>query len=350
MTTATLKADTAGSRPAVSWFARRSGSILVLLALLVGLALLSLAIGSNLLPFRDVIAALQGEGTVEARRVVLDQRLPRLVLAIIVGAALAVAGALMQALTRNPLADPGILGVNAGASLAVVTAVAVIGNTSIWFYLWFALAGAALASAAVFILGGAASRHTSPSRLVLAGVAFSMAVTSFVQLVIISDQKVFNEFRFWSAGSLEFRSWSIIGAVILFIVAGLILALWSAPALNALALGDETGAALGINVKALRITVLLSITLLAGAATAAVGPIMFVGLGVPYLVRALVGPDVRWVLPLSLLAGPVFFLVADVLARVVVMPQEIQTGIMTALLGGPVFVAIIQRSTGRLLV
>ncbi|MGO2612258.1 FecCD family ABC transporter permease [Corynebacterium flavescens] len=328
---------------------RRALSIVLIGAALFLALLCSLAIGSNPIPVPDVLAALtHGEGGVAAR-VVLSQRLPRLLLVLVVGAALAVAGALMQSLTRNPLADPGILGINAGAALAVVVAVAVWGVTSIWFYLWFALAGSALATIAVYVLGGGLSRGATAARLVLAGVALSMAVSSLVQLVILSDQHVFNEFRFWASGSLESRGYDVLGAVAPLIIGGLILALCCAPGLNALALGEATGASLGVNVRTLRVLVLVAITVLAGAATAAVGPIMFVGLGVPYLVRALCGPDLRWVIPVSAITGPLLLIAADLLARVVVAPQEIQTGIVTALLGGPIFIAIIRRRKGRAL-
>ncbi|WJY68456.1 putative siderophore transport system permease protein YfiZ precursor [Corynebacterium auris] len=275
--------------------------------------------------------------------VIQGHRIPRTVLAVVIGSALGVAGALMQALTRNPLADPGILGVNAGSSLAVVVAVAVAGVASIWFYVWFAFLGAAAASVAVYVLGGLARRSSTPARLALAGVAVSMAVTSFVEFVSLSNQNVFNEFRFWAAGSLENRGYPVIGAVVGFIAVGLILAVASGPALNALALGDDHGAALGVNIRRTRSTVMLAVTLLAGAATAAAGPIMFVGLGVPYLARWVCGPDQRWVIPFSALAAPAILLTADILARVVVYPQEIQTGIVTALVGAPLFVAIVRR-------
>ncbi|MDR0593100.1 MAG: iron ABC transporter permease, partial [Bifidobacteriaceae bacterium] len=269
--------------------------------------------------------------------------LPRSLIVMVAGAALGVAGALIQSLTRNPLADPGVLGINAGASLAVVVAVAAFGVASIWFYLWFAFVGAALAAGAVYLLGGAGRQSASPVRLALAGVAISMAISAFVDTVILSNQHAYNEFRFWAAGSAEGRGYPVFWAVVGFIGAGLILAFASAPALNALALGEETGKSLGVRVGRTRGLVMVAVTLLAGAATAAVGPIMFIGLGVPYLARAVCGPDQRWVLPYSALAAPAVMLAADVLARVILAPQEVPVGIMSALLGGPVFVAIARR-------
>lgn len=329
--------------------AQRAGAARVGFAFAVAAALLalgltaSLAVGSNPIPLGRVWQLLwTPDGSFEAV-IVLEQRLPRTLIVVVVGAALGVAGALMQSLTRNPLADPGVLGINAGASLAVVCAVAFFGIASIWFYLWFAFAGAAAASVAVYLLGGTGRQTATPVRLALAGVAISMAISALVQTVILSNQHAFNEFRFWAAGSVEGRGYPVLAAIAGFVVAGVLVALATAPALNALALGEETGRALGVRVARTRALVMIAVTLLAGAATAAAGPIVFIGLGVPYLARAICGPDQRWVLPYSLLAAPAVLLVADVLARVVIAPQEVQVGIMAAILGGPVFIAIVRR-------
>lgn len=321
----------------------RLGVLLLFLGLLAAAMLVSLAVGSNPIPFERVWQLLIAPDVSYDASVITEQRLPRTLLVAVVGAALGVAGALMQSLTRNPLADPGILGVNAGAALAVVVAVAIFGLTSIWFTLWFAFAGAALASVLVYVLGSAGRGPATPVRLALAGVAISMAVTSLVQTVILADQRAFNEFRFWAAGSAEGRGFSVLWAVLAFIVLGLILAVSLAPSLNALALGDETGRALGVRVARTRAAVMIAVTLLAGAATAAVGPIAFVGLGVPYLARAVCGPDQRWVLPFAAVMAPVLLLAADVLGRVIIAPQEVQVGIIAAILGGPVFVALARR-------
>ncbi len=325
-------------------------TVLAGFAALAAVALLvSLAVGSNPIPLGDVWQLLTHPSGSFESAVVNEQRVPRTLLIVVVGAALGVAGALMQSLTRNPLADPGILGVNAGASLAVVLAVAVFGVASIWFYLWFAFAGAALASVLVYVLGAgvgrgaAGGRVATPVRLALAGVAISMAISALVQTVILSNQHAFNEFRFWAAGSAEGRGYPVLWAVLGFVVLGLVVALSLAPSLNALALGDETGRALGVRVARTRVLVMIAVTLLAGAATAAVGPIGFVGLGVPYLARAVCGPDQRWVLPYSAVMAPTLLLAADVLGRVVIAPQEVQVGIIAAILGGPVFIALARR-------
>ncbi|MGO1543369.1 MAG: FecCD family ABC transporter permease [Gulosibacter sp.] len=275
--------------------------------------------------------------------IIHQQRVPRTILGIIVGAALGVAGALMQSLTRNPLADPGVLGINAGASVAVVLVVALTGVSGISFYLWFAFAGAALASIAVYSLGSSRRNSATPVRLALAGVAISAALQAFTNTIILGNQTAFNEFRFWVSGSLEGRFYSVLFAILPFIVVGILLALLLAPSLNALALGAETGKSLGVRVGQTRVGTMVAITLLCGAATAAVGPISFVGLAVPFAARLMVGSDQRWVIAFSAILGPAWLLAADVIARVVVRPEEVQVGIIAALLGAPVFVAIVRR-------
>ncbi len=321
----------------------RLGVVLVVCGCLLLAVLLSLSVGSNPIPLgRAWGLLLHPDGS--AQSVVLHElRLPRTVVGLVVGAALGLGGALMQSLTRNPLADPGILGVNAGAGFAVVLAVAVAGVSGIWFYLWFGFAGAAVASVAVYTLGAAGRQSATPVRLALAGVAITAALSALTQTVILADQQAFNEFRFWVTGSLESRGWVVLGAAGPFIAAGVLLALLLAPSLNALALGADTGRSLGVRVRRTRMLTMVAITLLCGAATAAVGPISFVGLAVPFVARALVGSDQREVSVLCLLLGPTWLLVADVLARVVVAPEEIGAGIVAALLGAPVFVAVVRR-------
>ncbi|MFT4217536.1 MAG: iron chelate uptake ABC transporter family permease subunit [Micropruina sp.] len=324
--------------------AARAGLAFVVAAGLLALGMLfSLGVGSNPIPPGRVWELLrQPDGSFDAV-VVLDQRLPRTLVLVVVGAALGVAGALMQSLTRNPLADPGILGINAGASLAVVLAVAVTGVSGIGFYLWFAFAGAAVAAVGVYLLGMAGHASPSPVRLALAGVAISMTVASLVQTVILANANAFNEFRFWAAGSVEGRGFPVLLTTGGFIAAGLVLACCLAPALNVLALGEDAGRALGVRVGLVRGLAVVAVTALAGAATAAAGPIMFVGLGVPYLARAVFGPDQRLVLPGTALAAPVLLLVADIVARLVVLPGEVPVGVVAAILGGPAFVLIVRR-------
>ena len=315
----------------------------VLAVAVLGVAIAaSLFFGSNNISPGQVWASLSNNGDTATDTLVLQQRLPRTIVVVLVGAALGVAGALMQALTRNPLADPGILGINAGASIAVVAGVAFVGVQGINNYIFLAIAGALLASIMVYLLGGAGSSVPSPARLTLAGVAISMAISSLVQAIILSNANAFNEFRYWAAGSVEGRGWPVLEHIWVFIVLGLVFAFASAPSLNALSLGEEMGTALGVKVWRTRVLTFSAITILAGTATAAVGPLMFVGLAVPYAARGLFGHDNRAILAGSVVIGPVFLLAADVLARLVIMPQEVQTGLLSAVLGGPIFIAVVR--------
>jgi iron complex transport system permease protein len=310
---------------------------------LAGAVILSLSFGSKDIPLAETWALLFAPNGSSESTVLHELRVPRTLMALVVGSALGVAGALMQSLTRNPLADPGILGINAGASFAVVLSVAIIGMSSIFVYLWFAFLGAAIASVAVYLLGAVGRQSVTPTRLALAGVAISAALEALTEAVVLGDQAVFNEFRFWVAGSLEGRSYDILLTVLPFICIGLLLAVTLAPALNALALGAEKGRSLGVNVKRTQVLTMSAVTLLCGAATAAIGPVGFVGLAVPFLARGLVGSDQRWVMVFSVLLGATWLLLADVIARTVVRPEEVQVGIVAALLGAPFFVAMVRR-------
>lgn len=356
MTTATPAVVDGGTKPSSTAGGDHSGRVEIhrpgsvraaaVVGVLVALALailLSLSVGSKPIPLGETWRILLSPDGSQNATVLHELRVPRTVMGIVVGMALGVAGALMQSLTRNPLADPGILGVNAGASFAVVLAVALTGVSGISFYMWFAFAGAAIAATAVYSLGAAGRSSATPVRLALAGVAISAALQALTDAVILGNQVAYNEFRFWVAGSFEGRGWGILLNVAPFIAVGLVLALLLSPALNALTLGDDTGKALGVRVTRTRTLTMVAVTLLAGAATAAVGPIGFVGLAVPFLSRWLVGTDQRWVTVFSALLGPVWLLTADVIARVLVRPDEVQVGIIAALIGAPIFVLIVRR-------
>jgi ferric enterobactin transport system permease protein fepD len=247
----------------------------------------------------------------------------------------------MQSLTRNPLAEPGLMGVNAGAAVAVIGSVVVFGVMGIWQYMVAATIGGALAAVLVYTLGR--GRDGSIVKLALAGVAISAALSAIAQGLILADQDAYNEFRVWVAGSLEGRGMDIASTVGPVIVLGMLVAFFVAPAINALSMGEEAATSLGVSVRTTQNLTLLAVTVLAGAATAAVGPIGFVGLAVPFVVRALLGNDVRWVNYGSALLGPVWLLCADVLARVLVAPQETQVGIVATLAGAPVFLFLMTR-------
>lgn len=321
---------------------RRGTTALVVIVVAIAMAaILGFAVGSNAISPLRVVAGLLGTDPA-ARTIVVGNRLPRVLLALLVGAALGLAGHLMQSLTRNPLADPGLLGIQAGASAVVVSAIAFLGISTPSGYIWFALLGSGLAAGTVYAVGSGRG-SASPVRLVLAGAAISGCLYAYVSGVIVVDQYAFVSYRFWEVGTLTGRDLSIIGVVLWFLVAGVVLALLLAPSLDALALGEETATALGARSQRTRVLGIVAVTLLTAAATAAVGPIGFIGLAVPHVTRALVGPGHRWGLPLSALVGILLLLVADVLARVIAWPQEVGVGIVTAVVGAPVLVWLVRR-------
>lgn len=308
--------------------------------ILVLVALASIAIGAKELSLGQVWHGLfEDSGTYGD--VVVTERLWRTLLGLLAGAALGLAGAVLQALTRNPLADPGLLGINAGASAAVVTAMTYFGVTSLRGYVWFAFFGAAAVGALVWFLGG--SRGATPVRLALAGTAISAALYGYLQAVMITDEAALGKMRFWTVGSLTSASESTILQVLPFLAGGTLLALALARPLNAMEMGDDTARALGANLNRTRALSMLAAVVLCGAATAACGPIVFVGLMVPHVVRSFTGPDLRWILPYAAILSPVLLLGADVIGRVVARPSELQVGIVTAIIGGPVFIFLVRR-------
>ncbi|MER6490180.1 FecCD family ABC transporter permease [Streptomyces griseorubiginosus] len=314
--------------------------LFVSLAVLVAVGVASIAIGAKGLSVAEVWHGLFHDTGTYGDVVVAD-RLSRTVLGLLAGAALGLSGAVLQALTRNPLADPGLLGINAGASAAVVTAITFFGVTSLSGYVWFAFVGAAAVGALVWFLGG--SRGATPVRLALAGTAISAALYGYLQAVMITDDQALNKMRFWTVGSLSSASTSTILQVLPFLAAGSLLALSLARPLNAMGMGDDTAKALGANLNRTRALAMLAATVLCGAATAACGPIVFVGLMVPHVVRSFTGPDLRWILPYATVLSPVLLLGSDVIGRIVARPAELQVGIVTALIGGPVFIFLVRR-------
>ncbi|WP_243226769.1 iron ABC transporter permease [Microbacterium sp. CIAB417] len=335
-------------RGAASRLTGTLGMVLAPVILLVALAL-SLAVGARFVPLDEVVLSLFGQGDQNVLNIVGELRVTRTVNAVICGVALGAAGVLMQALTRNPIADPGLLGVSAGASFGVVGGMAVFGALGVGATVWLALVGAALAASVIFWFSGTRFAAGSPVRLVLAGVAFSAILAGGSQAVVLTDETVLDAFRFWRVGSLTARPVDEVLPLVAFIVVGVLLALALGPALNLLALGDDSATALGVRPGIVRALVLVAVTLLCGTATAIAGPISFVGLVIPHLVRRMVGPDLRLVLPLSLCAAPVMLLLADTLGRVIGGGGEVQVGIVTALIGGPLLVAfVVGRRGGKL--
>ena len=318
-------------------------ALVVLVASMVG----SLAVGARYIPpaevLRTLLDALDGRGAGEVREIVVGLRLPRAFVGAVVGAALGVAGALIQALTRNPLADPGILGVNAGAGFLVTIGIGWFGVGDIQGYVWFSFAGAAAATLLVFVIGASGPAGATPVRLTLVGVALGALLSGVSSMISLLNPSVFEGMRFWGAGTLTSRDEHVLFAVLPFILIGLLLAATVAAPLNAIALGEDLARSLGAGVMRTRIIVIVAVTLLAGGATAAAGPIGFVGLMVPHVVRWFVGPDQRWILAYTLVCAPILVLAADVLGRVIVPPQEMQVGIVTAFIGAPVLVLLARR-------
>ncbi|MFI1925413.1 MULTISPECIES: iron ABC transporter permease [unclassified Streptomyces] len=332
------RAETAPAPP--NRRAIRSFGLLAALAVLLLVATASIAVGAKELSVAQVLHGLFEDSGTYAD-VVVDERLSRTVLGLLVGAALGLSGAVLQALTRNPLADPGLLGINAGASAAVVTAITYFGVTSLTGYVWFAFFGAAAVGALVWFLGG--SRGATPVRLALAGTAISAALYGYLQAVMIMDDAALARMRFWTVGSLSTATDQTIRQVLPFLVVGTLLAFALARPLNAVAMGDDTAKALGADLNRTRALSMLAATVLCGAATAACGPIVFVGLMVPHIVRSFTGPDLRWIMPYAAVLSPVLLLGSDVIGRVVARPSEVQVGIITAIIGGPVFIFLVRR-------
>ncbi|WP_373427624.1 FecCD family ABC transporter permease [Arthrobacter sp. B3I9] len=320
-----------------------------LLAAVVVLALVtaaSLAVGARGLAPETVWQALTQFDPANGDHAVVHARIPRTVLGLLAGAALGLAGAAMQGLARNPLADPGILGVNAGAALAVVTGIYVFGISSLGGYIWFAFIGAAAAAAVVYVIASLGRDGATPVKLALAGAALSAGLFSLMNVILVSSQDTLDRFRFWQVGGIAGRDWSAVLPGVPFLVLGAAIVLGAGRTLNSLALGDDIARGLGQRVGLVRGITAAGIVLLCGSATALAGPIGFVGLVIPHAVRFLSGPDYRWILPISTILAPALLLAADVAGRVVLLPGEVPAGIMTALVGAPVFVWLVRRGKG----
>lgn len=321
---------------------RRASLLLCFMLLLAALALASLAVGSKHLDLSTVLGALLNPDDSADHAIILESRLPRALLGILAGSALGIAGALVQSMTRNALAEPGILGVNAGASLAIVIAVGSFGINGFSGYVWFAFGGAVLATGAVYLVGMAGARSSDPVRLVLAGVALGAVLSGIGTALALVHPAAFDQLRAWTVGSLEGRSSEILLPLALAVSAGFILAAFTGRSLNALALGDDTAKSLGYRVGRARVLILLAVTVLAGAATAAVGAIGFLGLMAPHLARRFSGPDARWMLAFTAVLAPIILLLADVLGRVII-PGELEAGVVCAFVGAPVLIALARR-------
>lgn len=322
--------------------ATRRRLVIVLLAIALAIVCIaSIFFGSQRIDVDEVwLGLITGQGDPGA--IVQGMRVPRTLIGLAVGAALGIAGALIQGFTRNPLADPGILGVNAGASLGVTIGVAFFGLSAASGYIWFSFAGAIVATVLVYLIGSAGRSAPDPLRMTLAGVALGAVMGGVVAAIGLLNPRAFDAIRTWNAGSLTALTPDV-HTVIPFLLVGLVLAFCLAPSLNALALGDELATALGSRVVLTRVLSIVAVTLLCGAATAAAGPIAFVGLMVPHAVRWFVGPHQGWILLGTLFAAPLLLLTADVVGRSVLRSGELPVSVMTALIGAPVLIALVRR-------
>ncbi|GAA5206508.1 iron ABC transporter permease [Streptomyces thinghirensis] len=316
--------------------------------ILVVAAAASLAVGARALSPAEVWHGLfaapdSDQRLTEIRLIVRTVRVPRTVLAVVAGIALGIGGALIQGYTRNPIADTGLLGVNSGASFAVVSGIALFGFTNPFQYVWFAFLGAAVAGVVVFGLSSIGRGAGNPLTLALAGQGVTVFLAAMTTAVALTDKASLNALRFWNAGSVAGVGFDVIWPVTGFIAVGLVLALTTLPAINLLNLGDDVARGLGVNIALSRTVGIVAITLLAGAATAACGPIAFIGLMVAHVARYLTGPDYRWLVPYAGLLGAVVLLVCDIVGRLVVRPGELDAGVLVALLGAPFFAALVWR-------
>lgn len=324
----------------------RTAWLLVAVVVLAAVSAASLAIGARGVPLSTVWEALTNFNAADGNHAVVIARIPRTVLGLLAGAALGLAGAAMQGVARNPLADPGILGLNAGAALAVVIGIYVFGVGSLTGYIWFAFIGAAAAAVVVYAIASRGRDGATPVKLALAGAALSAGLFSLLNVILVSSQDTFDRFRFWQVGSIGGRDWSVLLPALPFLATGAVIILASGRVLNSLALGDDIARGLGQNVGLSRGITGLGIVLLCGSATALAGPIGFLGLVIPHAVRFLTGPDYRWILPFSMVSAPILLISADVIGRVILLPGEVPAGIMTALVGAPVFIWLIRRGKG----
>lgn len=332
------------SAPVLAGASSRTAGLAGATLLLLGCVVASLGIGALDVPPGEVVRAFTAyDAASDAHTVIRELRVPRTELGVLVGAALGAAGALMQGVTRNPLADPGILGINAGAGLAVVLAIRLLGVDSTTAYAFFGLLGAAGAAVAVAILGGGGRGADTPIRLALAGAVLNALLLALTSAVLVFDAETLDQFRFWIVGSIAGRGGDVVTGVLPFLAAGLAISMVAGRWLNALALGDDVATSLGQRVGWTRAAVAAGFVLCAGAAVAAAGPIAFVGLCVPHVARAIVGTDQRWVVPYSALLGALLLLSADVLGRLVARPAELEVGIVVAAIGAPFFVLLVRR-------
>lgn len=318
--------------------------------LLLGMCVLaSLAWGSKNIEFSQVINAVLNSNDTSFATLVVLERIPRTIFSIMAGASLGISGALMQSITRNPIADPSILGVNTGASLFVVIGMAFFNINSAHQYIWLALAGAGITSVLVYFIASIGNGGMTPIKLALAGAATSAVLTSLVSAIILPRSDVMDTFRFWQVGSVSGATWDSITLILPFVIVGLIISIVATPALNVLALGDEVATGLGVNIGVIRVICAIAGVILSGATTAIAGPIGFIGLMIPHSIRLIFGSKLNSIVPMSAILGAALLIISDVIGRVVGSPGEIQVGIITAFIGAPILIMIARKAKVRAL-
>ena len=323
--------------------ARRVVGLGLLIVALAGVCIFSITMGSRAITLMTIWDAFTSyDPTSASETVVREMRVPRTLLGLSVGAALGLSGAILQGVTRNPLAEPGIMGINTGASAFIVFAIMVLGTQQLSVYIWFGFLGAAVATVMVYTIASFGREGATPVKLALAGAAVTATFYSLTNAIVMTNVEALNELRFWQVGSLAGRYLPVFWQTLPFIVVGVVVALGAGRALNGLALGEDVAVALGQRVRLTRAVMFVTVAILCGAATAACGPIVFIGLVVPHLARMLCGPDYRWILAYSLVLTPMVFLIADIIGRVVVSPSELQVGVVLGVLGAPAFVALVR--------
>lgn len=322
--------------------------VTILSLLVLSLAIyLSLRYGSRAVSMHDFLLAFSDKADVPFETSVIRTRIPRTVFGVIAGAGLGVSGVVMQSITRNPLADPSILGINTGASLFVVIGMAFFGISSANQYIWLALLGAGLTSVFVYAMANIGASGMTPVKLALAGTATSISLNSLVSTIMMPRTQVMDQFRFWQVGSIGASSVETIQLALPFIIIGFIIAIIMSPSLNTLALGDDMATSLGLNVNLVRGISAISSVLLCGSITALAGPIGFVGLMVPHFIRLIFGSDMRYMIPFSAIGGAILLVLSDVLGRVLTSPGDIEVGIITAFIGAPIFILAVRKAKVR---
>ena len=318
-------------------------SIILCLALLSVMAIFSISLGAKNIAFSKVIDVLLGNDPDSLEQAIILQRIPRTIFGILAGGALGISGALMQSITRNPIADPSILGVNTGASLFVVAGIAFFNITVAYQYIWLAIIGAGVTAVFVYSVASMGKDGATPLKLALSGSAVSIVLGSLVSTIMLPNNRVMEAFRFWQVGSIGSATWESIMLISPFLIVGFIISMFISGYLNNLALGDEAATALGTNVVMTRTVGALSSVLLCGATTALAGPIGFVGLIIPHIIRLIFGSEMSKMLPLSFLGSAILMLVSDIIGRVISLPGETEVGIVTAVIGAPVFILAIRK-------